>query len=251
MQDIIPIIYSYSNIDSYFSLSIINKEFNRCSRIDSIWKSLFTTNFYTCFLPKEFTSWYTFYTHVHACYKACEVEATVHYLDNEGITSQEQISQYIDVTKLQVNDLVKVQQLLPSVTKNVDLSLVMDTTNDFPGFFIVTKNKTLNNFTYYDITDSEYIISVPIRFWRNVMIEASLPSFGSHILDKWKAELETNAKWNGKTTHTWFIHNYVKYEITSQSKEIDWVGGSYMLFHCGDESGYYPLKYRSYVLYTY
>lgn len=176
------------------------------------------------------------------CYKACEVKATVHHLDSENITCSEQIFQYIDVAKLQVNDLVKVQQLLPS--------FMVGTTNDFPEFFIVTKNKTLDKFTHHDISDSEYITSVPIRFWRDIIIGTSVPLFDSRVLDKWKTQLEANAKWNGKITHTWFIYNYVKYEITSQSKEIDWAEGSYMLFHCNDKSGHFPLTYRSYELYT-
>jgi len=255
MEDIIRVILSYASAHDYKSALLVNKQWNFALQSESLWKYLFLRNFYNTSLPKDFQSWRLFYIHVHNQYMSCLRQPRYHFVStpqykNDDFWNDPE-SGIKDIDKLilhpQVGDIVVVESLSGCTEGNLTSFEIID--EDIVGFFVYDNDLYLQSlsFDYIDECMGAYAIKdYPLYYW-SFYLGMDYWSLSEHdfLLE---FDLDKNSTIVNGKSRTWFIHNYVKYELFADRIIEDWADdiSDYDRISVGqDDNGDYPSKYRT------
>lgn len=262
MEDIIQVIFTHLSASDYESALLINKQWNKAVLSESLWKYLFFRNFYNtslptpskslCDLPTNFKSWKLFYIHVHKHYMNCERKPRYHFIPESEYSDDgfwdnpdggmEQLLEL--VSDSQGGDIVVVEHLSACTEDNLTSYDTVDET--IVGFFVFN-GTCLEEFTfdYIDEAIGEYgVVKYPLHYWSWYLDMSDWQIDDLSFLSNF--DLSANATVSDGRSRTWFLHNYVRYELYADRVVEDWENLRDYYVSVGlDLEGDYPSGYRT------
>lgn len=253
MEDIIGIIFGYTSYHDYKSLFLINKQWNRSLESEALWKYLFCRNFYKTILPKEFKNWKSFYYHVHKQYLNCERKPKYHFINEAQYDNVDEFycnpeDETLEISKLVNNhedgDIVVVKCLSGCDESDLKNQKIED--ENIGGFFVFNGTMLVElSFDYMEESMCNYgIVKYPLYFWDFFWDMDTYYIDNVEFLNKF--DLITNSMTINGESSTWFIHDYVKYQVYVDRVVEDWLDLSdYCMYFESCKESDYPDGYRT------